>query len=239
MQFLNIHRETSTGVRTFIRRRWKKKRIIHRVRSDALWRWDISFNWKEKKGSFQEFVLNILDKRVVRFSLPINYFPAYHSNTLATLMTTQYRFRKQTRIRHGPYVLHSQLVSLGSRTTDYRVIKFKKVVNCPGKSQLSERAVNYDNNPCKIGDTHDCIVSRRTPWNRADRVTVSTRGLKFLASVTGSWDSEPWKKNDNACFACTQSTPTVLSLFLFLFYVNETGDRWRNDNDSLSLAYRF
>lgn len=37
----------------------------------------------------------------------------------------------------------------GSRTTDYRVIKFKKVVNCPGKSQLSERAVNYDNNPCK------------------------------------------------------------------------------------------
>lgn len=180
-----------------------------------------------------------MDKRVVRFSLPINYFPAYHSNTLATLMTTQYRFRKQTRIRHGPYVLHSQLVSLGSRTTDYRVIKFKKVVNCPGKSQLSERAVNYDNNPCKIGDTHDCIVSRRTPWNRADRVTVSTRGLKFLASVTGSWDSEPWKKNDNACFACTQSTPTVLSLFLFLFYVNETGDRWRNDNDSLSLAYRF
>lgn len=151
--------------------------------------------WKEKKKkkdrTFQEFVLNILDKRVVRFSLLINYFPAYHSNTLATLMATQYRFRKQTRIRHGPYVLHSQLVSLGSRTTDYRVIKFKKVVNCPGKSQLSERAVNYDNNPCKIGDTHDCIVSRRTPWNRADRVTVSTRGLKLLASVTGSWDSEP------------------------------------------------
>lgn len=168
---------------------------------------------KKKDRTFQEFVLNILDKRVVRFSLPINYFPAYHSNTLATLMATQYRFRKQTRIRHGPYVLHSQLVSLGSRTTDYRVIKFKKVVNCPGKSQLSERAVNYDNNPCKIGDTHDCIVSRRTPWNRADRVTVSTRGLKLLASVTGSWDSEPWKKNDNACFACTQSTPTVLSLF--------------------------
>lgn len=143
---------------------------------------------KKKKDAFQEFVLNILDKRIVRFLLPINYFPAYHSNTLVTLMA-QYRFRKQTRIRHGPYVLHS-LVSLGSRTTDYRVIKFKKVVNCPGKSQLSERAVNYDNNPWKIGDSHDCIVSRRTPWNRADRVTVSTRGLKLLASVTGSWDSE-------------------------------------------------
>lgn len=176
-----------------------------------------------------------MDKRIVRFLLPINYFPAYHSNTLVTLMA-QYRFRKQTRIRHGPYVLHS-LVSLGSRTTDYRVIKFKKVVNCPGKSQLSERAVNYDNNPWKIGDSHDCIVSRRTPWNRADRVTVSTRGLKLLASVTGSWDSELWKKNDNGWFACTQSTPTVLSLSLF--YLNETGDRWRNDNDSLSLAYRF
>lgn len=155
-----------------------------------------------------------MDKRIVRFLLPINYFPAYHSNTLVTLMA-QYRFRKQTRIRHGPYVLHS-LVSLGSRTTDYRVIKFKKVVNCPGKSQLSERAVNYDNNPWKIGDSHDCIVSRRTPWNRADRVTVSTRGLKLLASVTGSWDSELWKKNDNGWFACTQSTPTVLYLSLFL-----------------------
>lgn len=122
-----------------------------------------------------------MDKRIVRFLLPINYFPAYHSNTLVTLMA-QYRFRKQTRIRHGPYVLHS-LVSLGSRTTDYRVIKFKKVVNCPGKSQLSERAVNYDNNPWKIGDSHDCIVSRRTPWNRADRVTVSTRGLNFLQAL--------------------------------------------------------
>lgn len=30
---------------------------------------------KKKDRTFQEFVLNILDKRVVRFSLPINYFP--------------------------------------------------------------------------------------------------------------------------------------------------------------------
>ena len=136
---------------------------------------------------------------------------------------------------NGWGLIESAVYTLAS---DHSVIKFKKVVNCPGRNQL-KWAVNYDNNQ-RDRRYVDCIVSRRTPWNHGGHRRVKRqpedRSGKFLVRVTGSWripGAAP-KKNDRLRpLACTQSTPAEFST-----EGREASDRWRNDSDALSLLYR-
>lgn len=82
-----------------------KKRIIHHVTRYIF----LIGKEKRKRISRIRIKYSYCINRVLHFLLPINYSPAYHSNTLV-ILTAQYRFRKQTRIRRTFYTRWSRSV---------------------------------------------------------------------------------------------------------------------------------